>query len=738
MLVEPADQSHHSGSTRKSVSLEDRVLIEAVSALERLNSAATTDPLAEQIGRSTQGELERKMAMYAKALPASSNLQDALRHTRHAITLMIVTAAVTGAIGGVAASRAALSTQHDEPVNFYWALGASLGIQTLFLCAWIAMMVISRRPAPSVAWFATVGGIVLRAAEFVTSKAYKGPEHAAAITATSAVHLRGPIGKWTISCISHGIWLVFNVTCLMTLIVALSARKYSFAWETTILSESQYIPLTKAVAALPRALGFNAPTDEQIAASQWRGVRHIDSASDQAWSGLLIGSVVLYGFGPRLLLFAFSLGRRRFLAQAFRINANDAKYARIRAVLYPSATNIRVVDPDLHEDQIVVPNVRSAPESRPLGPPAILGFELSAKPGTIWPPPLHQVRWLDLGMVDSREDQRRVISTLRNNSTEPETVAVVISLTATPDRGSAAFLRELSGSVARPLTVVLTSGESLRARSSTEKAQQRIGDWRILAEDVGIPRSSVIDVDLDHFTQSSAAKLSAAVTSQSHAHHSLIRHLEEAFELISNHAQRWSLKGIPSDNDQAELHRAIARLYHHDGSRWNELFAAARSISASAARVDVAALKSSADRVLSLLPPRLRSSPRWIAVGAATGALGCIAVASLVSPAAIAALPMWTTFGGSISGLIALTRSQATPEQSAENTEVSDKVTAVRSAALFAMLLELQGRDENVITRVLDNAIADDQDEFEFEATPEWLNRLRHRFDMALAREMRT
>ena len=53
------------------------------------------------------------------------------------------------------------------------------------------------------------------------------------------------------------------------------------------------------------------------------------------------------------------------------------------------------------------------------------------------------------------------------------------------------------------------------------------------------------------------------------------------------------------------------------------------------------------------------------------------------------------------------------------------------------MLLELQGRDESTITRVLDRAI--DQDDSAALAGDDqaqrWLDDLRHRFDLALARE---
>ena len=70
---------------------------------------------------------------------------------------------------------------------------------------------------------------------------------------------------------------------------------------------------------------------------------------------------------------------------------------------------------------------------------------------------------------------------------------------------------------------------------------------------------------------------------------------------------------------------------------------------------------------------------------------------------------------------------------------------AVRAAALFALLLELQGRDEAAITRILDGALPDDAHQADAaDATlgdprvcADWLDDVRHRLDLALAREAR-
>ena len=70
-------------------------------------------------------------------------------------------------------------------------------------------------------------------------------------------------------------------------------------------------------------------------------------------------------------------------------------------------------------------------------------------------------------------------------------------------------------------------------------------------------------------------------------------------------------------------------------------------------------------------------------------------------------------------------------------TDSAGRGNALRAAALFALLLELQGRDEVAITRILDQAIAEDDatDVDALDGARRWLDDVRHRLDLALAKE---
>ena len=134
---------------------------------------------------------------------------------------------------------------------------------------------------------------------------------------------------------------------------------------------------------------------------------------------------------------------------------------------------------------------------------------------------------------------------------------------------------------------------------------------------------------------------------------------------------------------------------------------------------------------------RLKRSPKWLAAGASAGALGCIAAAAMISPIAISALPIWSGLGAAIAAVMQPTGTKAQAEVNGERSSGGIDA-AMRSAALFAMLLEMQGYQERTITRVLD-AVVTDNDNANIDASRArlWLNDLRHRFDLALAKEAR-
>ena len=757
-MTEPAstERSPASAALRKKARLPDRLLAEATAAWERSLQHPIDDRQANAAAIAADGDFEHRLIVRAGHLPAAAQLNDAVRQVQASMRLIVAVAVIFALLGGAGAARALLGAPRDEPVNIFLTLGSILGLQTALLLAWAVMMVAALRSGGQGLAMATLGGLVVRLGQWLGRRLHNGPHHAAAVVAISTMYATSSVGKWTLSAISHGLWLAFNLGCLVMVIVLLGARDYTFAWETTILSERAYTAMTNVIAGPLDLLGFATPNQQQVADSQWtkQGMTADDlaaiHAASPAWAGLLVGAIVTYGLGPRLLLLGWCLGQRRAARARYRIDTSRPEHMRLHASLMPVSQSLGVIDGDDGQDALALQ--AQPPETlrtdRPLGPPAILGFELvTPQAGAVWPPRLDGVQWREWGIVDTRDDQRRVLRELQQSETEPRTIVVVCSLTTTPDRGVGAFLGELNAAANRPLTLVLTGGHALRKRGDVAQLEQRIEDWHTLARRVGIDPQRIIELDLDHLTRASETRLLSVLQRSnngetvSHDAASPTRNIERAFDVISEHAACWLQQQdtAPSAAAQAELHRQIAQLYRDAPGNWMNLIAAPNVLNPADA---LQRIRSSADRMVSLLPDRLRRSPKWLAAGAAAGALGCVAAATFISPIAISALPMWSAIGAALGAIIQPAKRREDEDEKSNSELTADRAAAmtdaVRAAALFAMLLELQGRDEAGITRVLDAATADlenDQALDSLQLVRAWLDQLRHQFDMAMARE---
>ncbi len=689
---------------------------------------AVNEPAADERARTAGGTFEHRLVVRAEALAVAQPLGDALRHLRAGSRLAVGAGVVLAAIAGAAATQAVFGTSTAKPVNFFWVLGTLLGVHTLALLAWLVLMIFTPRTATGGA----LGAAVTAAGRRINRWLHKGPMQAAAARAAAAVFARGAIGRWTLGTLTHVLWLAFLAGCLAMVLLTLSAKQYSFAWETTILTERNYMALAGAIGALPAALGFPVPDPEQVAASRWTGTGAPAAETREAWAGLLVGAIVVYGVFPRAVVLLLSVAARAFALGRYRLDTTQPGFARLQARLVPPARATGVVDADgggIDTAEAGALSLEAPPPIAPDGPAAILGLEI-VEPKTGWPPRVDGVRWMDLGFVDDRAERHRVTNRVITAAPPPRATMVVCSLAATPDRGTGAFVRTLQQTSHIAVIVVLSDGERLRRRGHPEHVAQRIDDWRRLAAGAGVPDDRVIEVDLDHLTDASRGRLAELIGGGiGSAAATPARRLDDAFDLIVDHVRRWS--GQPDVAQQAELQRKIARLYQGREGSWVKNINL--DINALDADTQIKDLKSGADRMVRLLPARLRLDPRWLSAGALAGALGCVAAATVVSPVAIAALPAWAGLGAAVSALIGPSGSGDAPS---EDTAI-DLTQAVMGAALFAAVLHLQGRDETAITRVIDRMAGED-DPPPIRGVDEaraWLRTLRDRFHLAMAGE---
>lgn len=736
------------------IGFDDRLLAEAVRAWESMHTTPLDDARALRHAAAGAGTLEQRIVRRAALLSIADALRRSLQAAGRVISIAIMIAAILGAVGGAGAARAALAIGRDDTTNVFAALLVLLGLQSLLFVIWLGCVIVR----PATLRSGSLGGVVANVTGWLARRLNRQPTSMAVVSAMTDVYSRGRIGVWFASAVSHGLWAAFNVGAVAALLVLLSTRQYTFTWETTILSADAYTTLTTGLGAGPRAIGLPVPDGEQIARAQWPLDSNPPPGSSerQAWAGWLIGCVMLYGFLPRMALLAGAHWRWRINRTRYRLPLNESAYLRLRDRLNVDHRLTGRADADAPADADGAPvdgmsnsdDEVSPPHARPPGPPAFVGLEL---PDQRVPelPDIHSP-WQNLGMIDSGEDCRRIARRLASMELEPSPLLIIVSLSNTPDRGVATMLRALGRSVRAQPRLLLTGGHATRTRSNSRALDQRIADWRTTAGEAGLDATSVRAVDLDHLTDESRRLLrdwldstvAAASTTEGGSDERTAdgpgssRKLEAAFDVVLRHVRTW--REPPKTEAQTAMMREIAGLYAADRAPTRLLTSLGLTAPGSAADVEHM-LGRAAERVQGLLPPSLTAHARWVAAGATAGAIGCLATAMLVWPGVAAALPAWSTVGAAIAGLHRMSRTSRDTapdnEEADDEANEADLAEPIRAAALYAVLLELQGRDEATISSTID-ATFTPVPLTPLDSVPSvqrWLDDVRHHFDIALS-----
>ncbi len=678
---------------------------------------------ADTAGRGAGGGFEHRIVVRAREIDKAAGLTAALANVRGAARFAVFGILVLAAAAGAAAVQATMGADRDSIVNVYVLLIAVLGIETAALILWCVFAV----AAPSGA-HGVPGRLVAELTRRLVLLTHKSGANISALRATTAVMSGSGLGRWAFGAVTHAAWAVFLAMALAMMLFLLGTRSYLFVWETTILSADVYVGLTRFLAAGPAMLGFTVPSSADVASSQWLGQGEARDIARDAWAGLLVGSLILYGLLPRAVLFCLSALMYHRSRRRFRLDTARPGYARLEARLMPRAAELGFVDSGEGMNPQKPPSHSSSPGRRiqgnPAGPVAVLGLETVDSSGR-WPPAIGQSQILDLGHVTDGDEFRDAVEELRLADPAPRLLILVCSLVSTPDRGMSAYLDTLLGAVEMPVGLILTEGQKLRGRSARDDIQLRVADWRALAHRAGISRERVLEVDLGHVTDASLAKL-AAFAGETVQGGPKAERLTKAFALIVSESARWP--EVPSALVQAELHRSITRLYRQEDPMWTRMFETRGLTEENLA----SRLQSGSEMLIGMLPGRMAADPVWLTAGATAGALGCVATATVVASGAIAGLPLWAGLGAALAAAI----SGAIRKMGATSPESPDLADAVRAAALLSLVLDAQGHNEMAITRMIDDAISDETPELRSEdQISDWLDHVHLRYRESERRE---
>lgn len=362
----------------------------------------------------------------AAVLGQRLGLQAGLARARRAAPWagLIIAGVVT--LSGLLWAGAAIDGQ-DRRINVLAVLAALLGLHVVSFGLWLLTLA---WPVGSGGGASLAGALWLR----LTARLALGRGAPAAAALEAGLHLlrRARLLPWVGGLASHLLWLFTLAAALLALLFALSFKRYTLGWETTLLTPDTLARAVHALGVLPGWLGFAVPDAALLQAPEAASPER-----DRVLAWWLVGCVAVYGLAPRLLaaLLCWAVWRTRRsrlrpdLAQPYY----RALIARLDA-LAPAA----VVDADtVHYS---APPARGMADAATQPGWAVIGFELP--PEQPWPPeplpaPLLRIERI-AGSAAERQALLRELAALR-----PHTVLLACHAASSPDRGTERFVREL-------------------------------------------------------------------------------------------------------------------------------------------------------------------------------------------------------------------------------------------------------------------------------------------------------
>ena len=596
----------------------------ALAMANLIQNRGNQSALVSHVPSSKNQPVLNRLDEVASVQPEARSLLQIMRSIRHWETglLGLSTLVVINALGAIAAAGS-LDPEGNRPVNLFWILGAVLGGQTILLLLWILLACFGGRLLSRFSLGGLLAGFTRLLANQLTPRRDRSPatrhqELDAASAAVTHADFGGSRTRWAVGALTHLSWTMFNVGLLIGLLVILSIRQFDFGWETTIGSEAIFESVAESIAWAPGKVGFEVPTVAEFNTARITEAGTIQSGSDdetrRAFSGLIIGSVVLYGLLPRLVLLMICTGLWGRARRRWKPDIDSPNFAPLRSLAEPKAVSVESLAPVKDEavDEELVDLVD--PERSARGS-TIVGIELET-PSCGWPPPC-DASVTDLGILASREDRAAITRRLAIAEHAPSRLVVFADLATTPDRGVARSIRQLHDATNEALLrVVLTGGERFRNRRDARVLERRVTDWKQMIEALDV-EGTVTELDLDQLTAESRARLNELVAGKGRPElpqdRGTLGVIDTAFAEIAAHARKWP--SPPDAKDLLALHKAVARCVGAQGGV--EL----PGLPDAQALIDhpVDAFQGAADRIIGILPDRLKSSSKWIAVGGTVG-----------------------------------------------------------------------------------------------------------------------
>ena len=383
-----------------------RQLTELVRLLEERGYIFPADPqpITETL-RHAEGDAESKINRRAEMIDSDHKLRDALTHVRQVGQGLLWGLTLLCLVMGFGSG---LGLLNQSGLNFFIVLASVLGLNTVMFGVWVVMLLL---PKHKQTWFSPSWWI--RGKDPVSQ----------AILRLYLEAWQQPKARWAAGKISHRFWLATLGGMLIAMLLLLVVRQYTFNWESTLLSDNSFIRVVQGLAWLPELLGFPVPDTQAILNSRL----HNHMASARQWSGLLIGSMVVYGMVPRALAWAYCYWQTRDAAQPLPL---DKPYYQHLIQQWQT----RVIDADTQTETVtIVPKISLSDDGQKW---AVMLERPWAE--VHWYRHVLGQDWLDKGIADSRDAVAQLLEQLQQHRVQ---LLIGVPAQTVPDRG---ILRQIS------------------------------------------------------------------------------------------------------------------------------------------------------------------------------------------------------------------------------------------------------------------------------------------------------
>ncbi len=454
---------------------DKRVLIEQVRSIEAEHALAD-DAQGVAADLPAHSDFDERLWQRARQLVERNDLQSivgraAIQSRRvNGIALLVV------AVSGALATSYALTADHA--INIYWLLLVLLGFNLLSMLLWLVGI--------SLHMEGLISGVLAKLTSWLPAQLKtNGSVGSRADRAWLACNFGGKVGKWQLSKIAHQLWLVYMLAGLLVLVLVLMTRQYDFVWGTTLLSDTAFVKLTKALSTPLQALGLTTPTPQQVQETRIGALQVLTAAHRYAWAQFLLGALLCFGIVPRLLLWCWSVLMRGLARRRFALDHYLPYYIALRQQLLPLAGHGRIIDADTSP-----PAADAAPRSEPVPhqlPTEAQWVSVELGDAIAWPPQSVDPG-SDLGQVVDRDSLTRILQRLQHGAVP--VLAVAVAAARSPDRGVQRTIADLIANSAQAWLVLLHSRE--HAAISTT----RLAAWYRLAEACKVPADHVISMSV--------------------------------------------------------------------------------------------------------------------------------------------------------------------------------------------------------------------------------------------------